>query len=79
MKFVGVLAGDDTLKVFADGDLVGQNDGILNAAKWISFPGKRNSLLSPLINTHGGTSGFLGQFSNGVITDRSWKCKEIKQ
>ncbi|KAJ7374036.1 hypothetical protein OS493_009366 [Desmophyllum pertusum] len=77
MKFVDVLAGDDTLKVFADGDLVGQNGGIWNAAKWFSFPRKTKLIAVSVDNTHGGTSGFLGLFSNRVITDRSWKCKEI--
>ncbi|KAJ7374033.1 hypothetical protein OS493_009363 [Desmophyllum pertusum] len=75
--FVGVLTGDDQLMVFADGDLVGQNGGSWNAARWFSFSSKTKLIAVSVTNSPGGIGGFLGAFSNQVVTDRSWKCKEV--
>jgi len=74
--FVGVLAGIKNLTVFADGCLVGHNNGIWHAAKWISFSGQTKIIAVSVYNEPKWAGGFLGVFSNGVVTDRSWKCKE---
>ncbi|KAL9980681.1 hypothetical protein ACROYT_G009299 [Oculina patagonica] len=76
--FVGVLTGDDKLTVFADGELVGRNGGYWSAAKWFSFSSKTKIIAVSVTNIPGGNSGFLGIFSNGVVTDDSWKCKETQ-
>ena len=74
--FVGVLAGIENLTVFADGCLVGHNNGIWDAAKWISFSSQTKIIAVSVYNEPKWAGGFLGVFSNGVVTDRSWKCKE---
>ena len=74
--FVGVLTGDDNLTVFADGRLVGYNSGSWTTAKWFSFPCKTKTIAVSVSNDRQGYGGFLGVFSNGVVTDGSWKCKE---
>ncbi|XP_078362114.1 uncharacterized protein LOC144646407 isoform X2 [Oculina patagonica] len=74
--FVGVLTGDDNLTVFADGRLVGYNSGSWRAARWFSFSGTTKTITVSVHNNHQGYGGFLGIFSNGVVTDSSWKCKE---
>ncbi|KAL9980672.1 hypothetical protein ACROYT_G009285 [Oculina patagonica] len=75
--FVGILTGDDKLTVFADGRLVGHNGRAWNAARWLSFSSNTKIIAVLVYNGPGiGHSGFLGVFSNGVVTDRSWKCKE---
>ncbi|KAL9980663.1 hypothetical protein ACROYT_G009275 [Oculina patagonica] len=73
--FVGILTGDDNLTVFADGRLVGHNGGFWNAPRWFSFSGK-TKIIAVSINNGPGFVGFLGVFSNEVVTDSSWKCKE---
>ena len=72
---VGVLAGIEYLKVFVDGCLVGHNNDIWHAATWISFPSETKIVAVSVYHETGSPSGFLGVFSNGVVTDRSWKCK----
>ncbi|KAL9980676.1 hypothetical protein ACROYT_G009289 [Oculina patagonica] len=76
--FVGVLNGDDKLTVFADGDLVGQNGDTWRVARWFSFPGETKVIAVYVTNTPGGYTGFLGVFSNVVVTDNSWKCIETQ-
>ncbi|KAL9964324.1 hypothetical protein ACROYT_G027952 [Oculina patagonica] len=73
--FVGVLTGDDNLTVYADGSLVGHNGGVWYAARWFSFSSNTKVIAVSVYNGPG-VSGFLGVFSNGVVTDSSWKCKE---
>ncbi|XP_078362094.1 uncharacterized protein LOC144646399 isoform X1 [Oculina patagonica] len=73
--FVGILTGDDNLTVFADGRLVGHNGRAWNAARWLSFS-SNTKIIAVLVYNGPGIGGFLGVFSNGVVTDRSWKCKE---
>ncbi|KAL9980682.1 hypothetical protein ACROYT_G009300 [Oculina patagonica] len=73
--FVGVLTGDDNLTVFADGVHVGEN-AQWYLAKWFSFSCKTKLIAVSVTNIQGGKGGFLGIFSNGVVTDASWKCKE---
>ena len=72
----GILTGDDNLTVFADGRLVGYNGGAWNAARWFSFPSETNVIAVSVYNGPNGFGGFLGVFSNEVVTDSSWKCKE---
>ncbi|XP_078361488.1 uncharacterized protein LOC144645823 [Oculina patagonica] len=72
---VGILTGDDNLTVFADGRLVGGNGGVWNAARWFSFSSK-TKVIALSVNNPVWIGGFLGVFSNGVVTDKSWKCKE---
>ena len=74
--FAGILTGDDNLTVFADGRLVGYNDGTWNAGKWFSFPNETKVITVFVDNEPNGFGGFLGVFSNGLVTDRSWKCNE---
>ena len=74
--FAGILTGDDYLTVFADGRLVGYNGGTWNDARWFSFPRKTKVITVFVYNGPNGFGGFLGVFSNGVVTDRSWKCNE---
>ena len=75
--FVGVLAGIRNLTVFADGCFVGHNNGIYwRAAKWISFSSETKIIAVSVYNELEWPGGFLGVFSNGVVTDRSWKCLE---
>ena len=74
--FVGILTGDDNLAVFADGRLVGYNGGTWNAARWLSFPSETKVITVFVYNGPNGFGGFLGVFSNGVVTDSSWKCNE---
>ena len=75
--FVGILTGDDNVTVYADGCLVGRNGDSLDDSKWFSFSGKTPSLIAVSVeNDPKNESGFLGIFSNGVVTDSSWKCKE---
>ena len=74
--FVGVLAGIKNLTVFADGCFVGHNHGIWDAARWISFSSETKIIAVSVYNEPGFFGGFLGVFSNGVVTDRSWKCIE---
>ncbi|KAL9980680.1 hypothetical protein ACROYT_G009297 [Oculina patagonica] len=74
--FVGVLTGDNNLTVYADGLLVGHNGGIWNAARWFSISGKTKIIAVSVYNVPGSFGGFLGVFSNEVVTDSSWKCKE---
>ena len=76
VDFVGILAGDDLLTVFADGRLIGGNSGIWDDARWFSFSSSTKIVAVSVFNTRGGFGGFLGVFSNGVVTDGSWKCKE---
>ncbi len=75
VDFVGILTGDDNLTVFADGRLVGHNGGFWNDPRWFSFSGK-TKVIAVSINNGPGFVGFLGVFSNEVVTDSSWKCKE---
>lgn len=74
--FIGVLTGDDKLTVYVDGVLVGENGGHWYASKWFSFSSKTKLIAVSVTNIPGGYGGFLGVFSNGVVTDSSWKCKE---
>jgi len=74
--FAGILTGDDNLTVFADERLVGYNGGTWNAARWFSFPSKTKVITVFVYNGPNGFGGFLGVFSNGLVTDSSWKCKE---
>jgi len=72
--FVGVLAGMKDLTVFADGRLVGHNNGIWDVARLISFSSETKIIAVSVYNEPEYLTGFLGVFSNGVVTDRSWKC-----
>ena len=74
--FSGILTGDDNLTVFANGRLVGYNGGTWNAARWFSFPSATKVITVFVYNGPNGFGGFLGVFSNGVVTDSSWKCNE---
>ena len=76
LDFAGILTGDDNLTVFADGSLVGYNGGAWNAARWFSFPSETKIITVFVYNGPNGFGGFLGVFSNGVVTDSSWKCNE---
>ena len=77
---VGVLTGDNNLTVFADGCFVGHNvyRGKWNDARWFSFSSKTKIIAVSVYNEPGSIGGLLGVFSNGVVTDSSWKCKEIQ-
>ena len=73
--FVGILTGNQNLTVFADGCLVGHNGGSSVDAKWFSFSSKTKVIAVSVTNIPSGEiGGFLGIFSNGVVTDSSWKC-----
>ena len=75
--FVGILTGDDNVTVYADGCLVGRNGDSWDDSKWFSFSRKTPTLIAVSVqNDPKDKSGFLGIFSNGVVTDSSWKCKE---
>jgi len=74
--FAGILTGDDNLTVFADGRLVGYNGGAWDQPRWLSFPSETNVIAVLVYNGPNGFGGFLGVFSNGVVTDSSWKCNE---
>jgi len=74
--FAGILTGDDNLTVFADGRLVGYNGGAWDKARWFSFPSETKVITVFVYNRPNGFGGFLGVFSNGAVTDSSWKCKE---
>ena len=76
VDFVGILAGDDNLTAYADGRLVGHNGGIWKAARWFSFSSNTRIIAVSVLNIPGHVGGFLGVFSNGIVTDNSWKCKE---
>ncbi|XP_078361490.1 uncharacterized protein LOC144645827 [Oculina patagonica] len=73
--FVGVLTGAVNLTVFADGRFVGHTSG-WNKARWFSFSSKTEVIAVSVDNAPRLLGGFLGVFSNGVVTDSSWKCKE---
>jgi len=80
--FVGVLSGIENLTVFADGIVVGDNSdnkGLWWLAKWISFSGETKTIAVSVYNKPEWSGGFLGVFSNGVVTDRSWKCIETNK
>lgn len=76
--FCGVLTANENLTVFADGSLVGYNvnGGGLYTAKWFSFPSKTKVIAVYVTNGPVWRGEFIGVFSNGVLTDSSWKCKE---
>lgn len=74
--FVGILTGNNNLTVFADGRLVGHNGGAWHVARWFSFPSETKVIAVSVYNLPGGVGGFIGVFSNGVVTDSTWKCKE---
>ena len=74
--FVGVLTGNSNLIVFADGSFVGDNGGVWNAPKWFSFSNKTEIIAVSIDNVPESVGEFLGVFSNGVVSDSSWKCKE---
>ncbi|XP_078361491.1 uncharacterized protein LOC144645828 [Oculina patagonica] len=73
-EFVGVLTADQNLTIYADGSLVGHN--FLYATRWYSFSSQTKVIAVSVTEDPGWLSGFLGVFSNGVVTDSSWKCKE---
>ena len=75
-EFAGILTGDDNLTVFADGRLIGYNGGTRDAARWFSFPRETKVITVFVYNGPNGFGGFLGVFSNGVVTDSRWKCNE---
>ena len=75
--FSGILTGDDNLTVYADGRLVGYNGGHFDHPRWFSFSGNTTTIAVSVYNGPNWFGGFLGVFSNGVVTDGSWKCKEI--
>ncbi|XP_078362112.1 uncharacterized protein LOC144646406 isoform X2 [Oculina patagonica] len=74
--FVGVLTAIENLTVYADGSLVGHNGGVWHATRLYSFSSKTKVIAVYVTNGPRYLSGFLGVFSNGVVTDSSWKCKE---
>lgn len=74
--FVGILAGDDKLTLFADGGLVGRKSGPWDEAKWFSLPSKTRTIALSVENTQAGVCALIGVFSNGIVTDSTWKCKE---
>ena len=74
--FAGVLYGVENLTLYADGCLVGDTDEVWQSSTWFSFPSKTDVIAVSVLNEPGLFFGFLGVFSNGVVTDSNWKCKE---
>ncbi|KAL9980675.1 hypothetical protein ACROYT_G009288 [Oculina patagonica] len=74
--FVGILTGDDNLTVFANGCLIGHDRDSWDDSKWFSFSSKTRLIAVSVNNNPKNKGRFLGIFSNGVVTDSSWKCKE---
>ena len=68
-------AGDDYHWIYADGQFIGSHNG-WNTAITVTIPGNVSVIAVKIVNT-GGAGGLLGNFSDGSVTDDSWKCSSI--
>ena len=64
------------MEIFADGVSLGKDDDWRSSRNYV-MPGNTR-----VISVHGidkgGAFGILGSFSNGLVTNASWKCESVK-
>ena len=69
-----VFTCDNEMEMFADGVSLGKDDNWRSSTEYI-IPGNTR-VISVLGIDKGGQFGILGSFSNGMVTNASWKCED---
>ena len=71
-----VFTCDNEMEMFADGVSLGKNDNWRSPTQHV-IPGNARVISVKGIDK-GHFFGILGSFSNGMVTDESWKCDTVK-
>ena len=66
---------DNEMEMFADGVSLGKDDHWKSSTKYV-IPGNTRVISVSGIDWGGNYLGLLGSFSNGMVTNSSWKCKD---
>lgn len=69
----GIISCDDKMVVYADGVQVGKDNGKWFMSNIYKFPATTKVVAIEGINV-GGPAGIIGSFSNGMVTDETWRC-----
>ena len=69
-----VFTCDNEMEIFADGVSLGKDDNWRSSKEYV-VPGNTRVISVSGIDIKG-HFGILGSFSNGMVTDASWKCED---
>ena len=72
LDFTAKFTCDNSLEIFADGRSLGEDKHWPVASSYL-IPGDTR-VISVLGKDFGSQYGILGSFSNGLVTNESWKC-----
>ena len=73
--FTATFTCRDSMELFADGVSLGKDNDWWGTATDFVIPGNTKVIAVAAKNTHF-PPGILGSFSNGLVTNSSWKCSE---
>ena len=64
------------MELYVDGYKLADDNKIWNKPKIFKFPSTTQVIVIHGTDT-GGIGGIIGNFSNGILTDATWKCTKI--
>ena len=73
LDFTATFTCDNTMEMFADGRSLGKDNGNWGIAVTYSVPGDTR-VISVAGQDWAVPFGVLGSFSNGLVTNESWRC-----
>ncbi|KAJ7321400.1 hypothetical protein OS493_034973, partial [Desmophyllum pertusum] len=74
-NFTATFTCDDSIEMFADGTSLGKDNGNWRKSTDFAIPGNTR-VISVVGVAWGFKFGILGSFSNGLVTNESWKCND---